>query len=146
MTPVTVTLTFPTYEDTIIALSKLRAGPQPEVKPETVKPDPKAEAKAEAKAETKPKAEATKPKAEAKKAEAEAEAETKTTEPESAGLVYETDVAPKIAAAVKTNRADVIAVLGRFEAKTGKDLKPEQYADFLEQLTTRLEAAGSDLS
>ena len=123
MTPVTVTLTFPTYEDTIIALSKLRAGPQPEVK-----------------------AEATKPKAEAKKAEAEAEAETKTTEPESAGLVYETDVAPKIAAAVKTNRADVIAVLGRFEAKTGKDLKPEQYADFLEQLTTRLESAGSDLS
>ena len=138
MPPVTVTLTFPTYEDTIIALSKLRAGPQPEVKPETVKPDPKAEAKAE----TKPKAEATKPKAEAKKAEA----ETKTTEPESAGLVYETDVAPKIAAAVKTNRADVIAVLGRFEAKTGKDLKPEQYADFLEQLTTRLEAAAADLS
>lgn len=138
MPPVTVTLTFPTYEDTIIALSKLRAGPQPEVKPETVKPDPKAEAKAE----TKPKAEATKPKAEAKKAEA----ETKTTEPESAGLVYETDVAPKIAAAVKTNRADVIAVLGRFEAKTGKDLKPEQYADFLEQLTARLEAAAADLS
>lgn len=138
MTPVTVTLTFPTYEDTIIALSKLRAGPQPEVKPETAKPDPKPDPKPETKAET-PKAE-TKPKAEAKKTEA------KKTEPESTGLVYETDVAPKIAAAVKTNRADVIAVLGRFEAKTGKDLKPEQYADFLEQLTARLEAAAADLS
>lgn len=138
MPPVTVTLTFPTYEDTIIALSKLRAGPQPEVKVEAAKPDPKPETKPETKAET-PKAE-TKPKAEAKKTEA------KKTEPESTGLVYETDVAPKIAAAVKTNRADVIAVLGRFEAKTGKDLKPEQYADFLEQLTTRLEAAGADLS
>ena len=136
MPPVTVTLTFPTYEDTIIALSKLRAGPQPEVKVEAAKPDPKPETKAETpKAETKPKAEATKPKAEAKKAE-----------PEPAGPVYETDVAPKIAAAVKTNRADVIAVLGRFEAKTGKDLKPEQYADFLEQLTARLEAAAADLS
>lgn len=134
MPPVTVTLTFPTYEDTIIALSKLRAGPQPEVKAEATKPETKPETKAET-----PKAE-TKPKAEAKKTEA------KKTEPESTGLVYETDVAPKIAAAVKTNRADVIAVLGRFEAKTGKDLKPEQYADFLEQLTTRLEAAAADLS
>ena len=140
MTPVTVTLTFPTYEDTIIALSKLRAGPQPEVKPETVKPDPQPETpKAEA-----PKAEA--PKAETKKTETKPKAEAKKAEPEPAGPVYETDVAPKIAAAVKTNRADVIAVLGRFEAKTGKDLKPEQYADFLEQLTTCLEAAAADLS
>ncbi len=135
MPPVTVTLTFPTYEDTIIALSKLRAGPQPEVKPETVKPDPQPET---------PKAEA--PKAETKKTETKPKAEAKKAEPEPAGPVYETDVAPKIAAAVKTNRADVIAVLGRFEAKTGKDLKPEQYADFLEQLTARLEAAAADLS
>lgn len=135
MSAVTVTLTFPTYEDTIIALSKLRAGPQPEVKPETAKPDPKPDPKPETKAET-PKAE-TKPKAEAKKTEA------KKTEPESTGLVYEADVAPKIAAAVKTNRADVIAVLGRFGAKTGKDLKPADYASFLEDLQTRIEASAN---
>lgn len=145
MSAVTVTLTFPTYEDTIIALSKLRAGPQPEAKPETAKPaDPKPDPKPEAKAEASdPKPEAPKrgPGRPPKAAEAKPEPD-----PESTTIVYETDVAPKIAAAVKTNRADVIAVLGRFGAKTGKDLKPEQYADFLEQLTTRVEAAGTDLS
>lgn len=114
MSAVTVTLTFPTYEDTIIALSKLRTETP---KAEAAKPAPDRKPEAP-KAETKP-------------------------EPESTTIVYETDVAPKIAAAVKTNRADVIAVLGRFGAKTGKDLKPADYASFLEDLQTRIEASAN---
>ena len=137
---ITVTMTFATYEDTIIALSKLRAGPQPEVKPETAKPDPKPDPKPEA-----PKANSdSKPEAPKRGLDRAAAPKTETKpEPESTGLVYETDVAPKIAAAVKTNRADVIAVLQRFDAKTGKDLKPADYAAFLEDLQTRIEASAN---
>lgn len=135
MSAVTVTLTFPTYEDTIIALSKLRTE-TPKAEAAKPAPDPKPEAP-KANSDSKPEA----PKRGLDRAAA-PKTETKP-EPESTGLVYETDVAPKIAAASKTNRADVIAVLGRFGAKTGKDLKPADYASFLEDLQTRIEASAN---
>ena len=49
-------------------------------------------------------------------------------------------MAPAIAKAVTGNRAEVIEILTRFGAKTGKQIKPADYADFLEQLANRIDA------
>lgn len=43
-------------------------------------------------------------------------------------------VAAAMTAAVKIDRAKVLAALAKFGAKKGPDLKPEQYADFLVEL------------
>ena len=49
-------------------------------------------------------------------------------------------MAPAIAKAVTGNRAEVIEILTRFGAKTGKQIKPADYGDFLEQLANRIDA------
>jgi len=112
MPSVQVTLTYASLEDAIVDLAKLRAAAKP-----ADKPDPKAETPAPA------------PKT-AKKDKAEP----------APTLDYDKDVAPVIAKAVAGNRAEVIETLTRFGAKTGKQIKPEDYSDFLEQLANRIDA------
>lgn len=130
MPPVQVTLTYASLEDAITDLAKLRVGTvktAPDAKPETAAPAPAAE--------TKPKA--TKPKAEAP---APAPADPPAAAPAPVEFDYDKDVAPAIAKAVTGNRAEVIEILTRFGAKTGKQIKPADYGDFLEQLANRIDA------
>lgn len=125
MPPVSVTLTYTSLEDAITDLAKLRVG--------TVKPDPKPET---TKADAAPAAEATKPKT---KPKAQPEPEPAPA-PAPVEFDYDKDVAPAIAKAVTGNRAEVIETLLRFGAKTGKQIKPADYGDFLEQLANRIDA------
>lgn len=132
MPPVSVTLTYTSLEDAITDLAKLRVGTvKPDPKPETTKADAAAPAPA---AETKPK---TKPKTEAP---APAPADPPAAAPAPVEFDYDKDVAPAIAKAVSGNRAEVIEILTRFGAKTGKQIKPADYGDFLEQLANRIDA------
>ena len=131
MPPVSVTLTYTSLEDAITDLAKLRVGTVkavPEPKPEAAAPAPVAET-------TKPKA--TKPKA---ATPAPAPADPPAAAPAPVEFDYDKDVAPAIAKAVTGNRAEVIEILTRFGAKTGKQIKPAAYADFLEQLANRIDA------
>jgi len=133
MPPVSVTLPYTSLEDAITDLAKLRVGTvKPDPKPETTKADAATPAPA---AETKPKA--TKPKAETP---APAPADPPAAAPAPVEFDYDTDVAPAIAKAVTGNRAEVIEILTRFGAKTGKQIKPADYGDFLEQLANRIDA------
>lgn len=55
-------------------------------------------------------------------------------------------VGEAIAAAVAAgHRAQVVEVLGAHNAKSGKDLKAEQYGDFLAALAVKLGGGGEDL-
>jgi hypothetical protein len=135
-----VTVEFPTAEDAIEGLARLRgvAGIAGVVKPETAKdktespkkeaaaPAPKAE-KVAASPSTAPAPAAAAPKVEASSAGSTADG-------------YE-PVGAAISAAAKTNRAAVVATLAEFSAKSGKDLKPEQYAPFTAALTEALKPA-----
>lgn len=51
-------------------------------------------------------------------------------------------VGEAITAAAAANRPVVLATLAEFGAATGKDLKPEQYGDFLTKLTAAMTPAG----
>ena len=53
-------------------------------------------------------------------------------------------VGEAITAAAAANRPVVLAVLAEYGAATGKDLKPEQYGDFLTKLTAAM-APAADL-
>lgn len=55
-------------------------------------------------------------------------------------------VAAAITAAVGIDKPKVIAVLGTFKAKSGKDLQPEQYQKFLDALAKAMAPEGDDLS
>lgn len=48
--------------------------------------------------------------------------------------------------AVVKNKPVVAALLAEFGAKSGKDLKAEQYADFLAKLETAMNPAGDDMA
>lgn len=124
MPPVQVTLTYASLEDAITDLAKLRVGAvktadKPDPKPET--PAPKAEAPKKTETPSPPPPAADPP-------------------PPPVEFDYDKDVAPAIAKAVSGNRAEVIEILTRFGAKTGKQLKPADYGDFLEQLANRIDA------
>ncbi len=125
----TITIQALTIEAAISTLAAIRAaGITPEVKPETTKdaaaPAPKsAEKEAAAAASTKPTAAADKtPKADAPKAKEEPSV-----------VPYDT-VSAAISAAAKTSREATLATLMKFGAKNGKELKPEQYTEFLAAL------------
>jgi len=136
MPPIQVSMSFESFEDAITALAKLRI---PEAKTAavtgTVAADLAPEKEAPKPGPGRPAKPAARPPAPPPAAE--------TTTP---ALDYDTEVGPAIAAAVVTNRAEVVEVLTRFGAKTGKQLKPEQYAEFLEQLQTRIEASAASLA
>lgn len=51
---------------------------------------------------------------------------------------YDRDLKPRIIELTRKDRDAAVALLGKFGAKTGKDLKPEQYADALAQLQAAL--------
>lgn len=64
----------------------------------------------------------------------------------SSGEISYDSVVAKIKASVEKNRAEVLATLGAFDAKSGKDLKPADYAAFLQKLDAAMAPAGDDLS
>jgi len=135
MSSVSVTITFGSTEEAITALAKLR---HPDGLPIILTPkDPKLVELAATK--EKPKAAATKPTAAPAAA------------PEPSAPVNAVDISAvneAIGAALKANkRAEAVSALAVYKAKTAKDLKPEDYADFLKELETQLNPpAGDDLT
>jgi len=130
MTTVTVSFTFNSIEDAITGMARLRAEGAPAPAAEG---KPKAAVEPKAKPAPAPAAAATPPTA-ASKANGAAPSETATT----------LDYGP-VGEAIKNGvaagkRPEVLGVLESFGAKTGKDLKPEQYAPFMEKLTAALSA------
>jgi hypothetical protein len=61
--------------------------------------------------------------------------------PAAASGVEYAAVAKAITEGVQVSKAKVVEALGKFGAKTGKDLKPEAYGDFLEALADALKPA-----
>lgn len=112
-----VTLEFADYESAITGLARLRSDAAPKV-----------ETPAKAPTEKKETVTKTAPLAAAKE------------EPKADTTSYET-VSAAITAAVKTHRTEVLETLGSFGAKNGKELKPEQYAEFVEKLTAKTSAS-----
>jgi hypothetical protein len=125
-----VTLEFADAESAITALAKLRA---PETKdvasPKADKPSkPTTPAKTEAAAPTPPTAQAS------PAAPAAAPATQPPAPSAPAGPTFD-DVKAAIAITAATDRPRAVATLAKFGAKAGKDLKPEQYAAFVAELT-----------
>lgn len=94
---------------------------------------PVAPAASETATESLAQSEAPKPAAAAPGPTAEAQTATASTASPAAAVTYE-QVAQAITAAVQIDKPKVIAVLAKFKAKRGTDLKPEQYAEFIEAL------------
>ena len=130
-----IKLQFPNYEAAISALAAVRqatgtevAAPKPEVK-DVAKPET-------ARTPAKPKKDAAETPSTAAPAQTAAsptpaaESQSPTT---SSGASKE-QVSEAITAAVKTDRQKVVDTLAAFGAKSGKDLKAEQYGDFLAKL------------
>jgi hypothetical protein len=125
-----VTLEFADAESAITALAKLRA---PETKdvasPKADKPSkPTTPAKTEAAAPTPPSA----PASQAAAAPASSASVAASSTP--AGPTFD-EVKAAIAITAATDRPRAVATLAKFGAKAGKDLKPEQYAAFVADLT-----------
>ncbi len=133
-----IKLVFPNYEAAISALAAVRANGA-EVKAETPKPEVK-DAATPTKAEkpVKVKVVATEPTAAAVQTAASptppAESQSPTTS--SGATATKEQVTAAITETVKTDRQKVVDTLTSFGAKSGKDLKPEQYHDFLVKLNT----------
>ena len=128
---VSVTLQFPSLEDAILSLAKLRGSDaKVEVAPKAPV-DPGKPAKTEKPAATPPSA---------AKTDAPATPPAASSAPAPASDdVYKTKISPVIAAGANKDKPATVAVLGQFGAKTGKDLKPEQYDEFLAALAKALE-------
>jgi len=114
---VTVSITFSSLEEAIMNLAKLRGS----------------DAKVEAAPAPKPEKPAKVEKPAASPSGATQAAAPATPDTAASGVPYETVVKAISAAAVK-DKPKVVAVLAQFSAKTGKDLKAEQYAEFLAAL------------
>jgi cytoskeletal protein RodZ len=134
-----IKMVFPSYEAAISALAACRAlgtegkaeTPKPAAKTE---PDPKP-TKAEAKAAEKAKAAETPPTAATAPTAASPTPPTESPSPGTSSGATKEQVTEAITAAVKTDRQKVVDTLTSFGAKSGKDLKPEQYHDFLVKLS-----------
>ena len=126
---VEIKLTFATLELAITAMAAVRAVEGKTDKPETAKPE--AAPKEVAAPATKPKAAADKPTAAPAPTAAPTPPKTESSAP--SGIEYKV-VGDAIKAAVTTHREQVVALLGEFKAKTGKDLKPEDYPAFTVKL------------
>jgi hypothetical protein len=123
MSSVTVSMTFPSLEDAILQLAKLRGS---DAKVEAA-PAPKP-AKTEKAAVTPPTA---------------APAAVPATPETASGIPYETVVKAISAAAVK-DKPKAVATLKAFGASNGKELKAEQYAEFLAALEKAMVAITED--
>lgn len=141
-----VTLEFANAEDAITALARYR-----DMLPSLMASDKKAETPAPKPAPAADKNAASKPTADKKETTKTDAAETKpgtssASSAASASDAYEA-VKAAIQKAVLIDKPAVIALLKKFnpEAKSGKDLKPEQYAEFLTEIAT-VGAAEEDLS
>ncbi len=126
---VTVTLTYANLDEAITALAKIRVDTKEAAAPKPAGAKPKAEA-------------APAPTAEAKKADAPATPPAASSPPAAAAASVSYDViGPKITAGAKTHRAEVVALLAKFGAKSGKELKPEDYAKFDGEIDALLKPA-----
>lgn len=123
---VKVTLEYATIDEAITAMAKLRGA---DSKPEAAKADAAPKPAAGAKDKKAEAAAAPAPTASAPKADAPATPPSASTSQVGYGIV-----ADKIAMGAKTHRAEVVALLGKFGAKNGKELKAEQYADFVAEI------------
>ncbi len=113
----TITINCATAEAAITMLAKLRGADEP------AKDSPKSAEKQATPAPGKPTAAADKtPKADVQKPKEEPSV-----------VPYDT-VSAAISAAAKTSREATLATLMKFGAKNGKELKPEQYTEFLAAL------------
>ena len=125
---VSVTLQFPSLEDAILSLAKLRGS---DAKVEVAPNAPAASTKKATVADTKPSA---------AKTDAPATPPAASSAPAPASDdVYKVKVSPAIGAGAAKDRSATATVLGQFGAKTGKDLKPEQYDEFLAALAKALD-------
>jgi len=115
---VKVTLEFATIDEAISALAKVRADSKDAPKAETAKVE-----KTEAAAPPRPAGATDKKKTPAPTPPAASSV------PTGYGIV-----ADKIATKAKTHRAEVVALLKKFGANSGKDLKAEQYETFVAEI------------
>lgn len=142
MTTVKITLEYATLEEAITAMATLKGTKTPAA--ETAK-EPATGKSAGATG----KAKSTEPAATVASTAAEKKADVQLTQPAASpapsGSVDYAPVAAAIAEAAKTHRAELVALLSKFGAKSGKELKPEQYADFGAQLAELVKPA-DDLS
>ncbi len=128
-----VTFEFATADEAITAIARMRG----EAKPEAAAPKPDG-AKAE-KAAKPEKAAASAPTASAAPAAASA------TQPSASSTQVDyAGVAERITKGVASHRAEVIALLAKFGAKNGKELKPEQYAEFAAVMDELLKPAAEE--
>lgn len=142
MPKISITVEFDTHEEAITALATLRGGDNvaKPVADKAVKPAGKSVEKTDTPA-------ASKPAADTKKEPAAQEEATGKGASSGDAKVYDytTEVGPAIANAAKTHRAAAVALLTEFGAKSGKDLKAEQYTSFMEKLAEAVKPA-EDLS
>jgi hypothetical protein len=126
MPKITISVEYDNTEDAILGLSALRGGDNvaKPVTKETTKPGKSVE-KTDSPAATKP---------DAAKPGGAPEGGTSTAASSGEGGISYDTVTAKIKAAVETHRPQVIETLTAFEAKSGKDLKPKDYAAFLQKL------------
>jgi hypothetical protein len=118
MSSVTVSLTFPSLEEAITGLAKLRTADTAAVAPVAPPPKPDKPAKTEKAAPTPPSA---------------TTAAAPASPPSESAIPYET-VVKAISAAAAKDKPKAVATLKSFGASNGKELKAEQYADFLAAL------------
>lgn len=144
-----VTLEFANAEDAISALALLR-GSKLATDPSLVVPAAtkdktagKSDGATDKKKSTEPAATGGTPTAEGKKADA-PQTQASESSGQAGSMSYDV-VGAAITAAAKTHRTETVALLTKFGAKSGKDLKPEQYADFSAQLAEIVKPA-DDLS
>lgn len=133
-----VTVEFPTAEDAIEGLARLRGIAGAPAAPAPVK-DKATTGKSAATA-----APAASPATATATPAAAAEKKPDATSAGSVASAYD-PVKAAISAAAKTNRAAVVATLGEFGAKAGTDLKPEQYDAFTAKLAAALAPPDGDL-
>lgn len=140
MPKITISVEYDNTEDAILGLSALRGGDNVAtgaaripVKDKTKAADPKPDSatKTDTPAASSPDAKSAAPAA-------------GTSTAASSGDAYAA-VSAAISGAVKTHRPQVLETLTAFGAKSGKDLKPEQYDDFLAKLAAVI-APAEDLS
>lgn len=137
-----ITLEYATVEEAITAMATLKGTKTPAAPETKDKALGKSDGATDKKKSTEPDATGAST-AKDKKADASQTPAAESKGPDTAAAYAE--VAAKIAAAAKTHRTELVALLAKFGAKTGKDLKAEQYAEFSKELDG-ITAPADDLS
>lgn len=139
---INITLQFASYEDAITALARLR---NEATAPKADAPKPEKESKGNAKSPAPTASAPTPAAAPAPAPAASAPTAAPAPTPGAASSDYE-PVGKAIQAAVADGkRPQVVAALGKYGAKSGKELKPENYLAFLDDLAKEISGGNGDL-